>query len=173
VADWQVDRRLAERTVAMLSVRKDFTAVVLDRSSLKDSPLSREIPPDVWTEAQAKGVDHVLLFRESVNDNHRPIRPGYGLNELSILGDLEKCVYLGYAVQFLDVQARKVVAWKSGWPRMCDRKDDDTDLTLKDRREDYSPQEQQQLKERLWRRMDLTLAHSLDELDLVPAAPTR
>lgn len=173
VPGWQVDQYLAEQTVEMLSTQPTITAVAIKAQPVSAKlELGAPVHEDVWAAAKAQGADRLLTIQPQVTDNFRHIRPGYGLAEGSILGDTQRCVYLGARLTYYEVATRRLLTWEMTHPQRCGYKGDN-DLPLKGQLADYSAEEQQALQARLRYRSQRALSLALDGIGLVPEPPKK
>lgn len=173
ITDWQADQAMADQAAALLNTRPQWNAVALKRTAVPVTAMRKPLDPAVWAAAEAQGVQWILVFMPFVHDDLRgSIRPGFGLSESNFLGDQQRCITLAYRADVYEVASRSHLKSENSIPRYCraHRKDNDLDLSLKDRVDEYSPGELGTLKQRLWHRMDLTLRHNLDDLGFMPGA---
>jgi hypothetical protein len=167
VPEWGVDSLVVTKALAVLQTQRRFEAVALDRSALSDEQLRADQGKLLWEAAARQGVDRLVIVSPGVSSNYPHYQPSYGFFERSMFGSGRRCVYAAYTVQVYDVATHQSLAWEWGGPQPCNIGADNP-LPFKDKFEDYSAEEKQQLRSRLEARLDESLRYAMDKLAVAP-----
>ena len=170
VPDWRIDEYIERRAEELLSPK--MRASTLTGSSLNAATLDRKQPLKALLEmAQSQGFDTVFLVSPQRSDNFPFHRPPYGLHDrkLGSIPELPglksvslggRCVYAMYKVQLIDVKSQKELAMQWGGREPCVQ-DADNDLFFATRFEHYNESQRSQLRARLIRQIDQSLATAI------------
>jgi hypothetical protein len=171
VPDWAIDRYAARNAVELIRSAGRIEAVALNDTGTSGQQLAADDRRLMWELATRQGLDTLAVIHADERDTAFADSP-YGLYErASAVERDQRCVYAWVVVELFDVATRKSLGRQYGADTPCAFGHDE-DLVFKGGFDDYSSGERLAMRQRLERRLGLSLRNALDGLSLLGRAKT-
>lgn len=174
VSEWQINHlatthlmtRLSQRGIQASEVASDFFTPLEDGSPHTVSTVQDKVISKVKAQG---GYQALLLVRPTTSENHPFFRPGYGLHTRYFFGTPQSCIYAMYILELYDLEKNQSVGWDwvnaNQGPCIMNSAND---IPVKEDLNQFSPQEKQDIHQRLETWIKTSLDASLRSMQLAP-----
>jgi hypothetical protein len=172
VADWEIDKVLADQAVELLRSTNRYDVARLDLAGMSADRLLADNHKALYSLAAQQGIDALVVAIPGVSENFHLMHPGYGLDDRSVIVFKRQCIYAAYTLQVLQVTTQKSAGWDWGGGAPCEPGSGEQVVPFKDKFDDYSEDEKRILRDRVTAWIRKSVAISLDYLNMVKGTST-